>query len=391
MNTLEQYLKRATKGLYGSKKLEVQAELRGSIEARIWKLENRGKTSDEALATALLEMGAPATISAGLIKEHTMPKILKSMILTFVFAATSFTALNSSRAQIEVVTQPISGESVNTKPTACEQNLAMYYLSFSSIKENLEAAGVTVADTPAAPQEKSQTYSADTKPTLRFRLPTATKDLILQTAPGIDSPWKDDTGKLIFNPKPSQNVGNDRFYMSLWSFLHQLRNSGLPVRIEGWRNPSVIVGQTKLEIGSATTLVTPHQLYSSIAAQSAFQGLETYAWQTSCHAENHAIRVNAPVGTVYAVIVSADAPNDKTALFVDVARVGTDGILYFRTPHKILEFVKSRAAVLAGRAYFSTQGYGNAKHPAKTLLMRMNPDLTTTLELPAKTRSATIK
>ena len=31
MNALEDYLKHATKGIYGAKKLEIQAELRGSI------------------------------------------------------------------------------------------------------------------------------------------------------------------------------------------------------------------------------------------------------------------------------------------------------------------------------------------------------------------------
>jgi hypothetical protein len=52
MNPLETYLNRATRGIWGKKKLEVKAELRGSIEARAWKLECLGFTPELALETA---------------------------------------------------------------------------------------------------------------------------------------------------------------------------------------------------------------------------------------------------------------------------------------------------------------------------------------------------
>jgi hypothetical protein len=100
MNPLETYLNRATRGVWGKKKLEVIAELRGSIEARAWKLECLGFDAECALKMALREMGEAQAIAAGLTKVHTMPTILKSTLALGLFASIAITSLNSSQAQM---------------------------------------------------------------------------------------------------------------------------------------------------------------------------------------------------------------------------------------------------------------------------------------------------
>jgi hypothetical protein len=412
MNALEDYLKHATKGVYGTKKLEIIAELRGSIEDRIWKLETQGLNQNQALEKVLLEFGAAKAVNAGLMKEHTMPKIFKSITIAFLIAIASLTTLNASRAEIEVVTQEF-GFDTNTQTSS--EFYKSYYLSFSSIKENLEAAGITVDDTPIAPLQPFKAYTKKTMPSLRFRFPGASKDTILQTAPGFDSLWKSDDGTLIQDSIPKTDLSNDHFYMGLGTFVAQLRNTHLTIRIEGWRNPVLKIGETKLQIGSEKQAVTPWSLYSSLAGQAAQAGLPLQGgWGTTSNAKNHATRVNAPAGTVYAIVTnfvlpksgsasasnpitttvvlpSGSASNDKNMRHIDIARVGTDGILYFKAPHNVIEFTQSREAVFADRLNVSKNGYGGSKRPAKALLMRMNSDLSVTLELPAKTRSAAIK
>jgi hypothetical protein len=393
MKDLENYLRRATKGVYGVKKLEIIAELRGSIEDRIWKLENQGFSQTQALEKVLLEFGAAKVVNAGLMKEHTMPKILKSTVLAIIFAAVSLTALTNSHAQIEVVTSPLGG-SVSAPDLQIAQS---YNLSFSSIKANLEAQGITVDDTPIAPQGKilGVAWKIDTLPSLRFQFPGARKPSLLQSIPGYDSPWKNDAGKLIQNVQPKGNLSNDRVFIGLFPFLQQLRQSELPVRIEGWQNPTIRVGQTAMKISSKTILVTPWQLYSSIAGRAAIKGFpKLQGWGNTSNAKRHSVRVNSSVGTVYAVVTPLIplAPDYlKNMQHIDIARVDANGILYFRAPHNVIEFTQSREAVYADRLNISKKGYGSSKRPAKALLMRMNPDLSVTLELPAKTRSATIK
>jgi hypothetical protein len=379
MDKLQQYISRATRGLYGTKKLEIEAELRGSIEARIWQLEMQGNTN--TLETALLEMGAVNTINLGLIKEHLMPKLLKNTVLFGLFLTSGFAVLNSSRAQIEVVIYPSS--------------MNFFYLSFSSIKTNLEAAGLTVDDTPVAPQEKTMAYSLSTKPSLRFRFPGATKDLVLQTAPGYDSPWKNEFDALIHNPKPAPTINSDygRYFISIYSFLHQLKKTGLPIRLEGWRNPKLSVGRTHLQIGSEKVAVTPWDLYSSIAgtALNNPNQPEFRFWGFKSLAAAHAVRINAPVGTVYAVATSYRDDSNKVVHHIDVAPVGQNGILYFKAPHSVIEFVKSRAELQIDFVNVDKTNYGSSTHPAKALLIRMNSDLTTTFAIPDRTRSAVIR
>lgn len=148
MNALETYLRRATRGVWGSKRTELIAELRGSIEARIWMLECQGYSSEHALETALTELGEPRAIAAGLIGVHTMPRIFRSTLALSLFAALSVTLINSSRAQIEVA---VMGMKVITQPTNVVSGPpgrpVHYLLSFESIKLNLEAAGISVVET----------------------------------------------------------------------------------------------------------------------------------------------------------------------------------------------------------------------------------------------------
>ena len=127
MNALEDYLRHATKGVYGTKKLEIQAELRGSIEDRIWKLENQGLNQNQALEKVLLEFGAAQAVNSGLMKEHTMPKIFKGITMAFLIAIASLTTLNASRAEIEVVTDPIFDVPFAPVSPSTENNFQTYY------------------------------------------------------------------------------------------------------------------------------------------------------------------------------------------------------------------------------------------------------------------------
>ena len=72
---VEQYLRRATRGLWGRKKREVREELQAHIEER--SLAHRIGGMDEAAATerALAELGDPARVRAGMIRLHSLPML----------------------------------------------------------------------------------------------------------------------------------------------------------------------------------------------------------------------------------------------------------------------------------------------------------------------------
>ncbi len=390
MTPLETYLNRATRGLWGKQKAEIVAELRGSLEARIWKLECQGFTPQHALETALGEMGEPRFLSAGLSQVHTMPRIFKNTLALGLFAALSLTAINSGRAQIEVATfSSISikalGNVVSLYPAS--GHWEAYYLKFDSIKQNLEAAGIVVDDTPQKPLESYD--RAKTVPTLRFTFPGSAKATVLQASP---MSWKDDKGNLIWSSavEPPSGVSKPDFYLPFWAFMTQIRQrSGLPVQLTGWHNPKLKIGSTSLQIGSDRLPANPWQIYTSIAGRVALSSFpQMRGWLSISTSRTHGIRVDAPPGTVYALVTPSENPDYH---HIDAARVADDGVLYFAAPYRVLEFVKTSLAVVRDRANVKKRGYGSSSRPAKALLIRISPDLKTSFELPARTRSAALK
>ena len=411
---LEQYLRQATKGVYGTKKQEIMLELRGSLEARIWKLECQGHTPQTALEMALLEMGEARHISAGFIKEYTMPKILKNTVLLGFCAALTLTAVNTSKAQIEVETYGVmdmiqfapNNTITNIRPDFFES----FILQFSSIKTNLEQAGITVDDTPQ-PALESQNYfvKGNLVQTLSFQFPDSAVKTVLQPSCNY---WRNPADKLKWRSPAPTTLESDKIYMCFAEFFRQLKTrSGLPIQIEGWKNPVLRVGKTTLQIGTEKQPANPSIIYASAANQAAqVDSRRARGWMQFNYTYRHAIKVNAPVGTVYALIstgttsmtgsvtrmgnrLEASIPTSSAirsnSNFLSLARVNNQGILEFSSNWKILEFSKNPQTIVNDG--LATE-LGTNKHPARALLVRVGNDLSTVLELvPNRPRSAALK
>jgi hypothetical protein len=88
MNELENFLKTATRGLWGKRKLEIQEELEAHVLERARKHELSGLNRENAILKTLEELRNPRAISCKMTEVHTMPKLLRSFIATaFAFFA----------------------------------------------------------------------------------------------------------------------------------------------------------------------------------------------------------------------------------------------------------------------------------------------------------------
>jgi hypothetical protein len=387
MNRLEQFLLRATRGLWGRKRLEVMAELRGSVEARVWKLECQGKTPEHALETALLEMGKPRHISTGLMRIHTMPKVLQNTVLFGLFLTSSLTFLSITKAQVEVLVFPAysdqsTREGINLIPG--------YHISFSSLKKNLEDLKLTV-DPTSTPLVESVLASRDPVPTLRFRLPDASKETIIQVVPGVSAPYRNPNGFLTYKPMPPADLALENVFIDPTQLVYQLRRTGLPIRLEGWKNPVLHIGQTKFQLGNDTQSFLPSNLYGNMALSFLFTPATPWKlWGFTNFNSQYAVRVNAPAGTVYGI--GTPFGGDGIELYYSLGRVSEQGILYFIAPHAALEFVQTGSEVYQDRLKTGELNYGLPLRPAKALLVRLENDLQTkTIEVPANKRTVAIK
>jgi hypothetical protein len=88
MDKLERYLKNATQGLWGKRKLEVREELESHVLERARKHELSGLTREAAISKTLEELGNARAINHKMAEVHTMPKLLRSFVATaFAFFA----------------------------------------------------------------------------------------------------------------------------------------------------------------------------------------------------------------------------------------------------------------------------------------------------------------
>jgi hypothetical protein len=236
MNRLEQYLRRATRGLWGKKRLEVMAELRGSLEARVWKLECQGANPTHALETALCEMGEARHISAGLIRTHTMPTISKIGFAAIAATALCVANVSSSQAQVGWAIPKLDLKSADGREIVCL--CGELYISLSDLKTALERAGAIVTETslpPSTSWRNIQTASWDAT------LPVRTFELVFQQAGQEYRVVLQALGSFgaLDKTETLANTPDSAEFVPFSYVLEQLRRTKLPLKLEGWQRPKI--------------------------------------------------------------------------------------------------------------------------------------------------------
>lgn len=86
MSELEQYLARATRHLWGRRRREAMAELRGNIHQAMLDHQLSGATPDEALRRALLDFGPPERASRAFGRVHSLPAVGRALLAALTLA-----------------------------------------------------------------------------------------------------------------------------------------------------------------------------------------------------------------------------------------------------------------------------------------------------------------
>ncbi len=360
---LEKYLKRATSGLIGKKRLEVREELTAHLLERTHKYEIAGLTHPDALARAIEELGDARTIRAGMIGVHTMPKFFATTGLSAVIAAGILATLSvssaqivgtlrvpleqcqSSSAQIITLKTPIGG---TIEKFPCEQG--DFWLEFASLRATLEPLGVKIerANDPQL-QESEQFY-------LNFP-DGATVSLYLHKMFYFK---RSATDKLEKIPYVSGYVEGS-------TLIEAFRTAGVSFTMSGWDNPVLRIGKTRFQIGTATAPISGVNFYPNVLQTrlfSLFNGWTTessmpdtinnverqvqmYGAPSLFRSHKHRIQTQFPAGQI--VVVASREPSHsleyegKNRVYpaftrTYIAPVGKDGILEYPSDAKTLRF-----------------------------------------------------
>ncbi len=268
------YLKRATSGLIGKKRLEIREELTAHLLERAHKYEIAGLTHDDALTKAIEELGDARTIRAGMIGVHTMPKIYASTGLAAIVAAGLIATLSVSSAQVVgTLRVPLEQCRENTARTItlqtplggkiekfpCEQGEV--WLEFASLRATLEPLGVKIEQAKVAQFQDSEQYY--------LYFPNGgTASLYLPTAFNFRTSPKDRLEKIPYIAGYVQ--GN--------MLIDSFRAAGVSFTMSGWDNPVLRIGTTRFQIGTVASPIRGENLYPNVLQprlQSFFNGWTT--------------------------------------------------------------------------------------------------------------------
>ena len=247
---LERYLNLATRGLWGRKKLEVRRELEGNIREMALEFSIAGLNEHESIQRALEEFGAPQKVSVGMSKVYFLPSAIRNVVLALTISSLSISVFNTSNAQVTGTTRLPIPKCLNSDVISVqignafiECEASQFYINTISLRQVLEPLGVKF--------EVSE-FSNSTSQKIYIQFPDATSRMIFnQEGSSILTAPKADAVDVDFDPN----------FIDASDFFNQLRTTGLPVKLDGWDNPTITVGQTRFSLGTTKLKVSGDQVY----------------------------------------------------------------------------------------------------------------------------------
>jgi|GEM_PF-1558492 len=259
---LERYLRRATRGLYGTARKDVWNELEQDILERVRVSRAFGLSETQAVNRALEQLGDPREVSVGMAKTYVWPRAVKLSVLGAV-GATLLLTLPSAAKSVLATTTPLSvqtGEVFVPEDTllrALEQQ--GIGLSTHELRTDPRRAELLKL---LPPEAQTQVVESDSAPYVFDDVPQTSLDYLVRVARSKNYPvqvagWKAlevrvGAAQLVFNPYPGQSdfavLYSERFFIQLAvasGLLTQGRNT--PLQVPAREAERVRIVGTRLE------------------------------------------------------------------------------------------------------------------------------------------------
>ena len=248
MTATETYLRRATRGLWGRKRREVREELEAHLSDRVMAYRIGGLAQADAVERALSEMGSPQEVSVGMTRLYTLPTVMGSGAALAAVCVCVVALLPRGVAQSPVMssffwpseecTAALRTDSILRPYQECEVLDNSLWLDPQAFTKTLEEQGVEVD-------------RGDRMLTLTF--------------PGA---------KLVQIPSGDATVSASKMQgsevpaapgsLSLWTVMREISaQTDLPIRVEGYDNPVVAVGDVSFQVGTETRPISGADFYAN--------------------------------------------------------------------------------------------------------------------------------
>ena len=245
MTKIERYLRRATRGTWGRKRADIREELAAHIHERVQIHRIGGLDEDAAVEKALAELGEAGQVSAGMMKLHSMPTLLGSSLLCICALTLFVTTLSGSVAQ-QVSGSFIypSSDCVDSENFDCDSEVigGTFWVTEDALNAALEPQGANVI------------ISGDSRNT----------SIVLNLPDGEVIAFENLLGTVMDLDKVVRRKAD---HVSLWDILAGFAKEAptAELSVSGWEQPSIGLGELKLNI-SADGALDAKKFYESYLA-----------------------------------------------------------------------------------------------------------------------------
>jgi hypothetical protein len=338
---LERYLTLATWGLWGSNKHTLRLELESHVRHKAWKYQVQGFNENDAIQKALEDLGQAQTICAGMNGVYTMPNMIRQTFLVGILMSLGVAGFNSS-AQIATIDRLPIEPCLNTTRTEIKNPKETIYCGSEDL-------WVRKTDLLGLLRDKGVTLRND-----QFVFPPNNPTSLQWYSEGA-SFQQDGKGKLY-------KYSDD--YLELPAFVAGLYNSNLPVKLEGWNNPKVTVGETQFSLGSPRGTFPSDRLYWGLLSKNIFKIFEGKRYGSGRREDDATI---APSSTMHRLTVidepervymlfTLEQSNDSQTIWGRIKPVGERGTLEFAMQNPQLRLVRGYNDLKPARPSQATTG-----------------------------------
>ena len=373
MNEVEQYLKKATRGLWGSKKREVREELATHIEGRVQAHRIGGLDEETAVQQTLNELGKPAQVSSGMMTLHTMPSLMGLGALLATALVLSITLISGSVAQsVPGTFYWPSKECVDAFQKGTVSNSPVQdYLNNKVLNDDCFQADNSLwlnFDTLRPIFEEASIKTDKGKRVVGLQFPNGENIAFPLGSPNVSVMGED--------AKP---IPVEQGYFDLWELVKAVATkSSVPLSIEGWDNPTIRVDDASFQVGTEEQPFWGTEFYENYLSQVVFtvnppvfgdysalinprmdrlasaEGLEGATWDESRTVKTSARLNTQPTSGIYGVIgvleldnplidrdkFLEDMPENDAAFYMSLAQASPDGSINLELPgHEKIRFV----------------------------------------------------
>ena len=294
-------------------------------------------SESEAISKVILEFGEARVLNAGMVKVHTMPKMIKGFLLAGLISSVALVHFSSSLAEIltsSVGPYPTCPEDIFNYATVGDCSSESAWMRLSDFATDITKAGGEFAPTKIGFVVKFP----DDQEIPVFLLKSS--DFDLGNSLGMIK------GDVQFQK-------NTETWVNVTEVINTIaEKSTLPVKLEGWENPSLHVGKTTLKLVTEGQSQAAFYAYTfGMMRQISREGdrktspiftivSPTLATKSDLTLETlakfkHKILVNDKPGAIYAAITK----NYERLTSISIAPVAADGTLTLLLQHSKVNFV----------------------------------------------------